>query len=305
MGEKVGRGRSVLTMMRSKYDARGANIGFHVVVYGLLIIFAVAIILPFIYVLGNSFSSNSEALSRGFYLIPKEWSWNAYGYLISNYNFTTAFYNAVYITAVGTFINIALTSLMAYGLSKSWLQGRTVINFLVLFTMIFSGGIIPTYLVVKALHLLDSYWSIWLVGAIAPFYLIVMRSFFQNIPVEIEEASRIDGCSETRLFLNIVLPLSKPALATFTLFYMVQNWNTYFQAILYINSSAKWPLQVFLRQMLIEASDYGMEDQFAGYVFGPPVKMAAVIITAAPLLVIYPFLQKYFNQGMLLGSVKG
>jgi putative aldouronate transport system permease protein len=132
-----------------------------------------------------------------------------------------------------------------------------------------------------------------------------MRSFFQSFPIELEESSRMDGCGELRLFWNIVVPLSMPAIATFTLFYMVQNWNTFFNALIYINDSDKWPLQVYLRQMLIEAADSSMSLDIEGFEYGPPVKMATVIVTAVPLLIVYPFLQKYFNKGMLLGSVKG
>ncbi|WP_307720010.1 carbohydrate ABC transporter permease [Paenibacillus koleovorans] len=225
--------------------------------------------------------------------------------MLSYKSFTTAFKNAIFITIMGTLVNMVLTCLTAYGLSKKWLKGRGIFNFLVVFTMLFSGGMIPTYLVVSKLGLINSYWSLWLVGAISPFYLIVMRSFFQNIPEELEESARIDGCSEWRILWNIVLPLSAPAIATFTLFYMVHNWNTFFLAILYINDSSRWPLQVFLRQMLIQQSDSSLAVDLGGFEYGPPVKMAAIVITALPLLILYPFLQKYFAKGLLLGSVKG
>jgi putative aldouronate transport system permease protein len=252
----------------------------------------------------TSFAPREEILTRGFFLIPHHWSVDAYGYLMNTKAFVRSFQNAVFITVVGTIVNMVFTSLMAYGLSKTWLKGRRVLNFLVLFTMLFGGGIIPTYLVVKSMHLLDSYWAIFLTGAIAPFHLIVLRSFFQHIPAELEESARIDGCGELLLFWRIILPLSMPAIATFTLFYAVQNWNSYFNAVLYLNDSDKWPLQVFLRQMMNEAND-SMENMAATFQYSPAVKMAAIVLTAAPLLVVYPFLQKYFNQGMLLGSVKG
>ncbi|MCU6792652.1 MULTISPECIES: carbohydrate ABC transporter permease [Paenibacillus] len=286
------------------FDSRGKDSVFTGIIYGLLIVSVLVILVPFFYVIASSFATEHEFMSRGFFIIPHEWTIEAYGYLLSNANFKAAFGNAVTITVTGTLINILLTSLMAYGLSKSWLRGRRMMNFLVLFTMIFAGGMIPTYLVVKELGLLNSYWALYLTTAIAPFNLIVMRSFFQNIPAELEESARIDGCSELRLFWQIVIPLSMPAIATFTLFYAVQNWNTYFYAILFLNNSADMPLQVFLRQMLIE-SDSGMEVDAGGFAYTPAVKMAAVLITAVPLLVIYPFMQKYFNKGMLMGSVKG
>jgi len=286
------------------FDARGSGKAFPIILYGVLTLAMLVVLIPLIYVVCISFATKQEILTRGFFLIPREWTINAYGYLFTNRNFLNAFNNALYITVVGTVINILLTGLMAYGLSKSWLKGRKTINLLVLFTMLFGGGMIPTYLVVKELHLLNSYWSLFLTGAIAPFNLIVMRSFFQNIPIELEESARMDGCGEFRLLWKIILPLSLPVVATFVLFYAVNNWNTYFNAILYLNDTAKWPLQVFLRQMLIE-TDMGMESNSDGFEYSQAVKMAAVVITALPLSIVYPFLQKHFNQGMMLGSVKG
>jgi putative aldouronate transport system permease protein len=286
------------------FDARGSGKAFPFILYGVLTLAMLVVLIPLIYVVCISFATKQEILTRGFFLIPREWTINAYGYLFTNRNFLNAFNNALYITVVGTVINIVLTGLMAYGLSKSWLKGRKTINLLVLFTMLFGGGMIPTYLVVKELHLLNSYWSLFLTGAVAPFNLIVMRSFFQNIPIELEESARMDGCGEFRLLWKIILPLSLPVVATFVLFYAVNNWNTYFNAILYLNDTAKWPLQVFLRQMLIE-TDMGMESNSDGFEYSQAVKMAAVVITALPLSIVYPFLQKHFNQGMMLGSVKG
>jgi len=283
---------------------RGNSPSFTLLSYSLLLLSMVAVLFPFLYVVLTSFATQKEILTRGFFLFPHVWTVDAYRYLMNNVNFVQSFKNGVYITVVGTVVNMVLTSLMAYGLSKPWLPKRSILNFMVLFTMLFSGGIIPTYLVVKNLHLLDSYWALFLTGAIAPFNLIVLRSFFQNVPSELEEAARIDGCGELRLYYRIMLPLSLPAIATFTLFYAVHNWNAYFNAILYLNESSKWPLQVYLRQLLYqaEASAENVDDALK---FTPAVRMAAVVMTAAPLLVVYPFLQKYFNQGMLMGSVKG
>ncbi|GBF77279.1 putative ABC transporter permease [Paenibacillus sp. 598K] len=221
-----------------------------------------------------------------------------------NENFMHSYRNTFVLTVCGTAISLAFTLLMAYGLSKRWLRGRRFLNILVLFTMIFHGGMIPTYLVVRELELLDSYWAIYLTGAIFPFLLIIMRSFFASFPMELEEAARIDGCGELRLLLRIVLPLSVPSVVTIALMYAVAHWNNYFQAILYLNNAAKWPIQSFLRQFLLD-SDTGMLRSVGGYEYGPPVKMAAVVVTALPLVLCYPFLQKYFNQGMMIGSVKG
>lgn len=280
---------------------------FDIFIYTVLIIWGAAIVLPLLYVLMTSFATEKEYLTRGFFIIPREWTWDAYLYLLANDSFIQSFINAVIITAVGTVISISLTTIMAYGLSKRWLKGRSVFNFLVVFTMLFSGGLIPTYLVVKEFGFIDTFWSLWLPGAVAPFYLIVMRSFFSSVPHELEESARVDGCGEWRMFFSIMLPLSKASIATFVLFYMVGYWNTYFSALIYLNDSAKWPLQVFLRQILVlnqsmDDSATLMEQVIA---YTPGAKMAAIVVSALPMMIIYPFLQKHFNKGMLLGSLKG
>ncbi|THF74012.1 carbohydrate ABC transporter permease [Cohnella fermenti] len=274
------------------------------ILYLILLLIVLFIALPFSYILFSSFSTNAEYYSRGFYILPHKWTINAYGYLAMNENFMQAYRNTFVLTACGTAISLGFTLFMAYGLSKRWLRGRRLLNMLVLFTMIFHGGMIPTYLLVSELHLLNSYWSIYLTGAIFPFLLIIMRSFFASFPPELEEAARMDGCGELQLLLRIVLPLSIPSVVTIALMYGVAHWNSYFQAILYLNDSAKWPIQSFLRQFLLD-SDTGMLRSVGSYEYGPPVKMAAVIVTALPLLLCYPFLQKYFNKGMLVGSIKG
>lgn len=177
---------------------------FDVLVYVLLMVITLAILLPFLYTVLSSFASRKEILTRGFFIFPNDWTIEAYQYLINNASFLTAFKNAIIIAVVGTLINIALTTLMAYGLSHTWLKGRRVLNFMVIFTMLFNGGMIPTYLVVSGLGLINSYWAIWLVTAIAPFNLIVMRGFFQSLPSEILESARIDGCGEWRMLGRIV-----------------------------------------------------------------------------------------------------
>jgi putative aldouronate transport system permease protein len=278
-----------------------------IIVYTLLIVWGALIIFPLLYVLMTSFATEKEFLTRGFFILPREWTWDAYLYLLANDSFSQSFMNAVIIAAIGTAISISATTLMAYGLSKTWLKGRSVMNFMVVFTMLFSGGLIPTYIVIKEFGLIDTFWSLWLPGAIAPFYLIVMRSFFSSIPYELEESARVDGCGEWRMFFTIMLPLSKASIATFVLFYMVGYWTTYFSALIYLNDSDLWPLQVFLRQMLVLNLD--MEQSSSVFqqeiVYTPGVKMAAIVVSALPMMVIYPFLQKYFNKGLMLGSVKG
>ncbi|MCS7461618.1 carbohydrate ABC transporter permease [Paenibacillus doosanensis] len=285
------------------YTLRKASF-FDALVYAVLTVVLLGVLLPCLYVLLSSFSTKQEMLSRGFFLIPETWTLNAYGYLFNNHNFLTSFKNAFEITIVGTALSISTTTLMAYGLSRTWLKGRKTLNIMVVFTVLFSGGIIPMYLLTSQLGLLNTYWSLFLNNLILPFNLIVMRSFFQNTPKELEEAARMDGCGEWMLFFRVMLPLSMTSVATFIVFYAVFYWNSYFQAILFISDSQLIPLQVFLRQIVLESGN-SLESVSNGYEFGPPVKMAVVVMASLPMIVMYPFFQKYFDKGMLVGSVKG
>lgn len=289
--------------MKSGSAARSFSL-FDAVIYFVIALILLMVLLPCLYVLLSSFSTKSEMLSRGFYLIPRDWTLNSYGYLFSNHNFTASYWNAIKITLGGTAISISVTTLMAYGLSRTWLRGRKAFNVMVLFTLLFSGGIIPTYLLTSQLGLLNTYWALFLNNAILPFNLIVMRSFFQNTPKELEEAARIDGCGEWTLFFKVILPLSLASVTTFIMFYASFYWNSYFQAILFISDSQKQPLQVFLRQIVLESGN-SLESVSNGYEYGPPVQMAVVVMASIPMLIMYPFFQKYFDKGMLVGSVKG
>jgi len=178
----------------------------------------------------------------------------------------------------------------------------------IIFCMLFSGGMIPTYLLVKSLGMLDTYWALWLPGAISPFNLFIVKNFFQQLPKELEDAAKIDGCSDLGVFIRIVLPLSMPIIATFALFYGVGHWNAFFSALLYINDSSKWPIQVTLRNIVMLSS--GIMSNLAQFDpnFVPPqesLKMAVIVISTVPILAVYPFLQKYFVKGILIGSLKG
>ncbi|MCC3376744.1 carbohydrate ABC transporter permease [Cohnella sp. REN36] len=284
--------------------ASGADRAFAIVVYGLVLAASALALFPLFYVLAISFSTETEYLTRGFYLLPRTFTLEGYLYLMSHPGFMSALRNSVSISVVGTLLNITLTTLMAYGLSKTWLRGRKTLNFVVFFTLLFSGGIIPTYLVVQTLGLLNSFWAVWLTSAVSAFNAIVMRSFFQSVPKELEESARIDGSGEWLLLIRIIVPLSLPAIATFTLFYLAQNWNTYFSAILYLDND-QMPLQVFLKQMLVEDDPSISNASSVAYPYTPAARMSAIVLTALPLLLIFPFLQRYFNQGVMLGAVKG
>jgi putative aldouronate transport system permease protein len=275
----------------------------------LLFLTAAACIIPFIYILMGSFASPEAMLKEGFTLIPTSFSLDSYRYIFSTETVVRSLLVTVYITVVGTLINLLFTSLTAYGLSRKDVDGRRPIMMMVVFSMLFSGGIIPTFIVVKSLGLLDSYNALFLPSAISAFNLIILKNFFQQLPEGLEEAAKIDGCNDFGILFRIVLPLSLPAMATFALFYSVGHWNTFFNAILYINNPVKWPIQILLRQIVI-LSQGGVGDsaQFDDHFIVPPaqtVKMAVIIVSTLPIMLVYPFLQKHFAKGVLLGSVKG
>ncbi|ANC32650.1 carbohydrate ABC transporter permease [Isoptericola dokdonensis] len=279
---------------------------FQVVNGIVLVTFALICVLPFLNVLGSSFATPGELATRSFIIVPYEFTLDAYKYILSTSTIFRAMGVSLFVTIVGTFVSLLLTALMAYALSKRYLRGRRVINFLVVFTMLFSGGMIPTFIVVQSLGLIDSLWALILPVAINAFNFVIMRSFFQAIPDSLEEAARIDGCSDLGTFFRIVLPLSLASIATIGLFYAVGYWNTYQNAILYINDSTKWPIQVLLRQIVIVAS--GMNADASAVDVVPPaqsVKMAVIVVATLPMLLVYPFIQRYFVKGALIGSVKG
>lgn len=275
--------------------------------FTLLAIIALVTVLPFMHVVAGSFTTSAEMAANKFVLIPKVWSLEAYKFIFSTNTIFKAMGVSIGVTAIGTFFSMFVTALMAYGLSRRDLDGRTVINFLVVFTMLFHGGMIPTFLVVKELGLIDSYAALILPSAISAFNMIILKNFFRNIPEGLEESAKIDGCSDFGIFFRIVLPLSLPAIATISLFYAVTYWNTYMTAILYLDDSAKWPIQVLLRQIVVLASGMDYSSTLDASVPPPDqtIKMAVIVVATLPILMVYPFLQKHFAKGAMLGSMKG
>lgn len=279
---------------------------FNFIVLGLI---GILTILPFLYIVAGSFATEAELTRRSFFIFPETFSLDAYRYIFSTDTFIRSLMVSIGVTAVGTLVCLFCTFSMAYPLSRKHLMGRNFFINLVVFSMLFSGGMIPTYLVVKSLGLLDSYWSLILPLAINPFNLIIVKTFFQNIPIELEEAAKMDGATEFGIFWRIILPLSKPVLATFALFYAVAIWNDFFSALLYISDSTKWPVQVLLQQIIILSQSMTNDTASMGANFVEPpdqsLKLAVVVIATLPILIVYPFLQKHFAKGMMLGSVKG
>lgn len=280
------------------------------IVYIICILAGVLTIVPFLYVVAGSFATEKELVERAFFIIPHTISTNAYKYIIADGSIFRGLLNSFFIMICGTFINMLFTTTLAYPLSKSWLRGRNVVLNMIIVTMLFTGGMIPNYLVVKSLNLLDSYWALMLPGAVNAFNLIIIKNFFQELPHELEEAAKIDGCSDLGIFGKIILPLSKPALASVGLFYAVSHWNDFFNSLIYLNSTKKFPVQIILRQIVLLAQGASADGSSIDFGAGgaPPeqaVKMAATVVATIPILLVYPFVQKYFEQGVMVGAVKG
>lgn len=272
-----------------------------------LLLLAGIMIFPFLYVFAVSISSFEDVAGKNLVLIPAHPTLDAYNYVLATGVLTKALGVSLFITIVGTAVNLFATTTMAYGLSRRGVQGRGFILALVMFTILFAPGIIPRYLIVKQLGLIDSLWSLILPGAVSAFNLIVMRNFFMSLPEELVESAKLDGANDIRVLWNIILPLSKAVLAAIGLFYGVSHWNAFFDAILYINDTSNWPVQLVLRQFVLQGGSLANSVQDPGSIPPPPVtiQMAVVVLATIPILIVYPFLQKYFTKGVLTGSIKG
>ncbi|TVY08408.1 carbohydrate ABC transporter permease [Paenibacillus cremeus] len=281
---------------------------FDYVNYLLLLAFSLLCLFPFFYVISVSLTDPGVYKPFTFTLIPAKFSLRSYEYILGSINFRNALYSTVYITVIGTLLNLVFTFTMAYGLTKKELPHRNLIMASVIFTLVFNAGIVPNFLLVKSLGLLNSYWALIWSAMINSFNLIVVKSFLQTLPEELEDAAKIDGCNDLGVFFKIVLPLSLPAVAAFTLFFAVTHWNTYFNALIYLSDAKKWTLQLLVKSLIMDANansvqgSLGDADQILPQ---ETIRLAAVVVAMLPILVVYPFLQKYFAKGVLLGSVKG
>jgi putative aldouronate transport system permease protein len=285
---------------------------FYTCNYMFLTLVGLLCLYPFLYIIATSFSSNRAINSGEVFLWPVEPNLEAYRQILRDGQIFIAMRNTVLLTVVGTGLCMVSTTFCAYALSKRRLLGRGFFTGLIVFTMLFSGGMIPSFLLIRNLGLMDSYWALWLGGLQSTYNMIVMRTFFQGIPESLEEAAQIDGAGDPYILFHIVLPLSTAVLATIALFYAVGWWNTYFSAVMYISSSVKHPLMVKLKAMLDMARL--LNNQSASGLLGTgdeiPIaeeafKAASILISVLPIMCVYPFLQKHFVKGVMIGSVKG
>ena len=274
----------------------------------ILFLLAAVMVVPFIYVIMVSFTDGTVYEAGKLILWQEKWSLEAYELVLSGSGFGNALKATLFITLIGTPMNVLFNAGLAYMLSKKDLPGRTIINKLVMFTMLFDAGMIPNYINMSDLGLLNTWWASILPGACGAYTVMVMRSFFEGLPAELEEAAKIDGCSTIRIFGIIVLPLSKAMLATFTLFAAVSYWNTYFSAVMYLTRTDMYPLQVYLQKIVLSANISDVIDMSSDLINTVPteiMKMATVVVAVVPILCVYPFLQKHFAKGVMVGAVKG
>lgn len=284
---------------------------FETAVIALLSIVSISVLYPLIYTFSASISNPADVLSGDMWLLPKRFSLDGYTNIFNNSEILTGYTNTIIYTLVGTAINLAMTIMAAYPLSRRDFEGRNVITGIFVFTMFFSGGLIPSYLVVKELGMLNTMWALIIPGAVSVWNIVIMRTFFQNsIPGEIQESAAIDGCSNLQILWRIVLPLSMPIIAVMILFYSVGHWNAYFNALIYLTDRPKYPLQLFLREILLQGEMEKMistgDDTHAKTVMETAsIRYALVVVANLPVLLLYPALQKYFVKGVMVGAIKG
>ena len=281
---------------------------FYTVNYIILFFVGMSCLLPMLHILALSISSPESIISGRVSVFPSEFNTESFRILFYRTPIFRAFANSVIITVVGVIFSMVFTTLAAYPLSKNYFIGRKFFAMFCVFTMLFSGGLIPGYLVVKSLGLINTYWALWLPGLVSTYNMLIMRTFFRNIPAELEEAARIDGCNEAYLIFKIYLPLSLPVMATLSLFYAVNYWNAFMNVLIYIIDTVKYNLSVIVNNMirnqnLLDPNLVQAEDIIQTTPEG--VRAAGIMVMIIPMALAYVLLQKYFVKGTMLGSVKG
>ncbi len=286
-----------------------AEIAFDVLIHAVLLALCFAILYPLYYMLIVSVSDGLSVMRGAVSWLPINANLETYKVVLRDPSILGSYMNTIVYTSLGTAIAVALTALCAYPLSRQGFYGRPLYARLIIFTMFFEGGIIPSYMVIHRLGLIDTLWAIVLPPAINAWYMVVMRTFFQQIPNELHESAHIDGANDLAVFARIVLPISTPVVATMVLFYAVWHWNSFFPALLYLNRKASYPMQLIMRNIVVSSSMAEQTEMLSGetsiIITGLNVKYAVIFITVAPIITVYPFIQKYFVKGMLVGSLKG
>ena len=298
------------TDMKTSVRESRSDIIFNAINGLLLTMILVIALYPLIYVVSASFSDTMAVMKGEVVLLPKSPSLSAYKAVFANEDIMTGYKNTILYTVIGTVVNLILTIAGAYPISRKDFRGRKALTLFYTITMFFGGGLIPTYLVNSQLGLVNNFWVMVLPGAVSVWNMFIMRTFFQNsIPVELQEAAFIDGCSNIGILLRIVLPLSAPVIAVMVMYYGVGHWNAYFNAMIYFQDRGKFPLQLILREILIKSDMNDMTGEGSSLVdqqmLSEGIKYAVIVVASVPVLLLYPFLQKYFVKGVMLGAIKG
>lgn len=279
-----------------------------VVIYIILVILCIAFVVPVWHVIMYSISKNTLTGGTQLFLYPRGISFTGYKIVLKDSLLWRSYLNTIIVTGVGTALNLVMTFLAAYPLTRRDLKGRTIIQYMIFITMLFSGGIIPTYLIVRSLGMVDTLWALFIPNIVSAYNIFVLRNFLQSIPESLLEAARIDSAGEFYILMRIIIPLSKPVLAVLGLLYGVGHWNAWFNCIIYINNTKLYTLQALLRQILFTMGSnnyFGYDPELAAASMPEIVQMCVVVVATVPILCVYPFLQKYFVKGVTIGAVKG
>ncbi|CUX55861.1 L-arabinose transport system permease protein AraQ [Clostridium sp. C105KSO15] len=287
------------------------DMAFSFMVYVLLTFVLIIIAFPLIYLVSASFSSPQAVISGRVWLLPVDFTIKGYEAIFKDSSIIRGFLNSLYITVVGTGINILMTVMMAYPISRKKFYGRKAFTMFMMVTMFFGGGLVPTFLLINHLHMYNTFWAVMVPGCVGITNVIICRTYFESsIPEELYESASLDGCDDFGFLIRIVLPLSKPVLAVLVLYYAVGHWNSYFNEMIYLEDKVKYPLQVVLRQILIMSQvademmlDFSAAEQAQG--MADLLKYSTIVVSSLPMLILYPFIQKYFVKGVMIGSVKG
>ncbi|MBZ0301393.1 MAG: carbohydrate ABC transporter permease [Anaerolineae bacterium] len=281
-----------------------------VLIYAALILFALISIVPILHIISVSFSTPNAVTRAGLMLLPEEFTLDSYQFVFRGGAVQRAFMITLFITVVGTSLSLLTTTMAAYALSREDLPGRNFIMIFIIIPLVFSAGIIPGYMLIRDLKLINSVWAMILPAMINSFYLILMRNFFETIPTSLVESARIDGAGEFTILFRIMIPLALPAMMTIGLFYAIAYWNEFFRGIFYITDPQNWPLQVLVRNVVVQAdlNELGMSnrDMYGSQTVNQlTIRAATIVVTMAPFAILYPFLQRFFIKGIVLGAEKG
>ncbi len=296
-------------IVKARLGASGANPAFNILNYAFMLLMSVTTLYPFVFLITSSLSGLDMTLG-GFSLLPRDFTFTNYQKVFRNPAIATGYYNTILRTAIGTSLSLLVTFCLAWPLAKKAFPGRNAWTALIVFTMFFSGGMIPAYILVRQLHLIDTVWALVLPELVTAYNFVIVRNYMQTIPSSMEESAKMDGANDIVILFRIILPVCKPIIATIALWVAVWHWNAWFDSMIYVTKASGQVVQLVMRRIVLEGSDQltqmMAEAQRQGMVIAPEgLKAATIMVTTIPILCVYPFIQKYFVKGVMMGSLKG